>query len=177
MPSPLLSATIYRHVFFSHLLISSNFSLSFVFFQIQTQEIPRSSGVPQLARPTRVSLFVQPPESMALADEIELKVILVGNTRVGKTCIAKVATGSIFSDETAPTLGASCVSKLVHLDVGEVWLQIWNTAGHTCFRGITPMYFCRGARCGDHVLDHRRGMASRFWTRGSRASGRTRLLT
>lgn len=83
---------------------------------------------------------------MALADEIELKVILVGNTRVGKTCIAKVATGSIFSDETAPTLGASCVSKLVHLDVGEVWLQIWNTAGHACFRGITPMYFS-----GTHV--------------------------
>jgi Ras-related protein Rab-5C len=74
----------------------------------------------------------------------EMKLVLVGNTNVGKTCIAKVATNGGFADDSVPTLGASYVSKLVRIDNMEVRLQIWDTAGQERYRGMTPMYF-RGA--------------------------------
>jgi small GTP-binding protein len=74
----------------------------------------------------------------------EMKLVLVGNTSVGKTCIAKMATSGTFVDDSVPTLGASYVSKLVRIDNTEVRLQIWDTAGQERYRGMTPMYF-RGA--------------------------------
>jgi Ras-related protein Rab-5C len=74
----------------------------------------------------------------------EMKLVLVGNTSVGKTCIAKMATTGAFVDDSAPTLGASYVSKLVRVDSTDVRLQIWDTAGQERYRGMTPMYF-RGA--------------------------------
>jgi Ras-related protein Rab-5C len=71
----------------------------------------------------------------------EMKLVLVGNTSVGKTCIAKMATTGSFVEDSVPTLGASYVSKLVRVDETEVRLQIWDTAGQERYRGMTPMYF------------------------------------
>jgi Ras-related protein Rab-5C len=77
-------------------------------------------------------------------EPFEVKVVLVGNTSVGKTCIAQMATSGVFGEESSPTLGASYISKLVRLDGRQVDLQIWDTAGQERYRGMTPMYF-RGA--------------------------------
>jgi Ras-related protein Rab-5C len=80
----------------------------------------------------------------AAVETREMKLVLVGNTSVGKTCIAKMATTGTFAEDSVPTLGASYVSKLVRVDNTEVRLQIWDTAGQERYRGMTPMYF-RGA--------------------------------
>jgi small GTP-binding protein len=77
-------------------------------------------------------------------DVRELKLVVVGNTSVGKTCIAKVATCGEFPEESVATLGASYVSKLVTVTGRDIRLQIWDTAGQERYRGMTPMYF-RGA--------------------------------
>ena len=75
----------------------------------------------------------------------ELKIVLVGHTNVGKTCIVRQATTGVFSEDSAPTLGASYVSKLANVNGTEVRLQIWDTAGQERYRGMTPMYY-RGAQ-------------------------------
>jgi Ras-related protein Rab-5C len=77
----------------------------------------------------------------------ELKLVVVGNSTVGKTCMAKVVTSGEFPEEAIATLGASYVSKLVTVDGCDVRLQIWDTAGQERYRGMTPMYF-RGADVG-----------------------------
>jgi small GTP-binding protein len=79
-----------------------------------------------------------------MSDPSELKLVIVGNTSVGKTCIVKMATTGVFGDDSVPTLGASYVSKVVTVGSAEVRLQIWDTAGQERYRGMTPMYF-RGA--------------------------------
>lgn len=76
----------------------------------------------------------------------ELKLVLVGNTSVGKTCVVKKATTGTFGEDSVPTLGAAYVSKIVNVDNTEVRLQIWDTAGQERYRGMTPMYY-RGAHC------------------------------
>lgn len=75
----------------------------------------------------------------------ELKIVLVGHTNVGKTCIVRQATTGVFSEDSAPTLGASYVSKLANVNGTEVRLQIWDTAGQERYKGMTPMYY-RGAQ-------------------------------
>jgi small GTP-binding protein len=74
-------------------------------------------------------------------DVAELKVVLVGSTSVGKTCIVKRAATGNFEDSTTPTLGASYTSKLVTIGNTLARLLIWDTAGQERYRGITPMYY------------------------------------
>jgi small GTP-binding protein len=76
---------------------------------------------------------------------IEVKVILVGNTSVGKTCIVKRGSSGEFDEESVPTLGAAYLPKLVTVGQTEVRLHIWDTAGQERYRGMAPMYF-RGAQ-------------------------------
>jgi small GTP-binding protein len=77
----------------------------------------------------------------------ELKVILVGTTSVGKTCIIQRATTGVLDGQQLPTLGASYTLKTVHFGNIRCRLQIWDTAGQERYRGVTPMYY-RGADAG-----------------------------
>jgi small GTP-binding protein len=79
-----------------------------------------------------------------MEEGIEIKVILVGNTSVGKTCIVKRGNSGVFDDESVPTLGAAYLPKVVLVGQTEVHLHIWDTAGQERYRGMAPMYF-RGA--------------------------------
>ena len=79
-----------------------------------------------------------------MSDDKQLKLVLVGQSSVGKTCIVKKASTGVFADDCAPTLGASFVSKTIEVDKNTVTLQIWDTAGQERYRGMTPMYY-RGA--------------------------------
>jgi Ras-related protein Rab-5C len=71
----------------------------------------------------------------------EHKVVLIGATSVGKTCIVKRSTTGIFDCSIMPTLGASYTSKLVNVGDAITRLLIWDTAGQERYRGITPMYY------------------------------------
>ncbi|OHT10467.1 small GTP-binding protein [Tritrichomonas foetus] len=84
-------------------------------------------------------------------DPIEIKLVIVGNTSVGKTCIVKKATSGQFSEDSVPTLGASFISKLIEIDRKPIRVQIWDTAGQERYRGMTPMYY-RGAHCAAIVF-------------------------
>jgi small GTP-binding protein len=75
----------------------------------------------------------------------EIKVVLIGATSVGKTCIVKRGTTGTFDMSTMPTLGASYTSKLVAVGDSMIRLLIWDTAGQERYRGITPMYYRNAA--------------------------------
>lgn len=76
---------------------------------------------------------------------VEIKLVLVGNTNVGKTCLCKYAVTGCYDDSVSPTLGASYLSKTMSAHGREVKIQIWDTAGQEKYRGMTPMYY-RGAQ-------------------------------
>jgi small GTP-binding protein len=78
-------------------------------------------------------------------DPIHLKLVLIGNTSTGKTCLVKRVVSDLFTDSCATTLGASFASKVVTIDNREFKLQIWDTAGQEKYRAMTPMYY-RGAQ-------------------------------
>lgn len=74
-------------------------------------------------------------------DELEFKIVLLGQTGVGKTCIVNYFVSGKFEDSVAPTLGASYASKTMMENNHTVSLQIWDTAGQERFKILAPMYF------------------------------------
>uniref|UniRef100_A0A7S3EYH3 PH domain-containing protein n=1 Tax=Haptolina ericina TaxID=156174 RepID=A0A7S3EYH3_9EUKA len=75
-----------------------------------------------------------------------VKVLLVGDAGVGKTCVLQRFAEGTFVSSTRATVGMDLKRTLVDLDgSGErLTLQIWDTAGQEMFRSIIASYY-RGA--------------------------------
>jgi small GTP-binding protein len=74
------------------------------------------------------------------------KVIIVGESGVGKSCLLIRYTDDEFSNTYISTIGVDFKHKLVKKKNGDrVRLQIWDTAGQERFRTITRSFY-RGAK-------------------------------
>jgi len=83
---------------------------------------------------------------------IDAKVVVLGVSGVGKTCLVnQYVRGQFLSNPTA-TIGAAFMKKDVHLNGCTVVLQLWDTAGQERFRSMAPMYY-RGAHAAILVFD------------------------
>jgi small GTP-binding protein len=74
----------------------------------------------------------------------KFKVILLGDTGVGKTSIARRQAQGTFDFKMAPTVGASHLRAAMTIGKQEVDLMLWDTAGQEQFASLVPMY-ARGA--------------------------------
>lgn len=72
------------------------------------------------------------------------KVILIGNSGVGKTCLMKRYTDETYNFTQSSTIGVDFKIKSVEVNEEKVKLQIWDTAGQERFRAIISNYY-RGA--------------------------------
>ena len=72
------------------------------------------------------------------------KVILLGDSNVGKTCIARILNGDEFQ-ETGATVGANEILITRTFENQLLKFKLWDTAGQEKFRSLTPMYV-RGAQ-------------------------------
>ena len=72
------------------------------------------------------------------------KVIFVGESGVGKTCIIYRYCEGIFKDNSTPSLSASYGEKIIELEKyggKEIKFGIWDTAGQEQYRSLTKNYF------------------------------------
>ena len=75
-------------------------------------------------------------------EECIYKVLLLGDTTVGKTCFLMKYTDKTFIEEHMTTIGLDYRLKSLKLKSGkELKLQIWDTAGQERFRTITKSYY------------------------------------
>ena len=72
-----------------------------------------------------------------------IKVVLLGDTGVGKTCIANRFAFNKYDDQDLPSKNATFVTK--NLDVPQlgksVRFQIWDTAGQERYHSMATMYY------------------------------------
>ncbi|GAB5358772.1 hypothetical protein AAMO2058_000487400 [Amorphochlora amoebiformis] len=73
------------------------------------------------------------------------KVVLIGDSGVGKTSLIARYVDDVFSTSFVSTIGVDFKSKNVHVGDNNLKLMIWDTAGQERFRTITSSYY-RGAR-------------------------------
>ncbi|KAL5220882.1 hypothetical protein ABZP36_025595 [Zizania latifolia] len=72
------------------------------------------------------------------------KVVLIGDSGVGKSNLLSRFARDEFSLETRSTIGVEFATKTVRVDDKLVKAQIWDTAGQERYRAITSAYY-RGA--------------------------------
>ena len=74
--------------------------------------------------------------------EITFKILLLGDSSVGKTCFLKRYTDNTFQDAYLSTIGFDFKFKTVTLKSGKkVKVQLWDTAGQERFRTIAKSYY------------------------------------
>jgi small GTP-binding protein len=87
-----------------------------------------------------------------MANQLSLKVVVIGDSSVGKTCISlRYLTGE-FSSQTRPTIAAGFCNAKVRLGKVDIDLLIWDTAGQEAYRGLTSQYY-RDAKIALLVFD------------------------
>lgn len=80
--------------------------------------------------------------------EYLFRVLIVGDTGVGKSCFLLRFTENRFKDQHNVTIGVEFGAKSLSVDGHVVKLQIWDTAGQESFRSITRSFY----RKADGVL-------------------------
>ena len=73
--------------------------------------------------------------------EIKLKILLIGDTDVGKTSILLNYIEKKCPDTHVATIGVEYKVKKITTDKYNINLQIWDTAGEERFRSITKSFF------------------------------------
>ena len=77
--------------------------------------------------------------------DMQMKLLMIGDSGVGKTCLLLRYANDSFSPTFITTIGIDFKIKNIDIDGKRVKLQIWDTAGQERFRTITTSYF-RGAQ-------------------------------
>eukprot|EP01126_Amoeba_proteus_P050778 TRINITY_DN6027_c0_g1_i3.p1 TRINITY_DN6027_c0_g1~~TRINITY_DN6027_c0_g1_i3.p1 ORF type:complete len:215 (-),score=38.01 TRINITY_DN6027_c0_g1_i3:153-797(-) len=72
------------------------------------------------------------------------KVILIGDSGVGKSNLVGRFTNDQFHEETKATIGVEFCYKHMNVDGKDISTQIWDTSGQERFRSLTRSYY-RGA--------------------------------
>lgn len=72
------------------------------------------------------------------------KVVLIGDSGVGKSNLLSRFTRNEFSLESKSTIGVEFATRTINVDNKMIKAQIWDTAGQERYRAITSAYY-RGA--------------------------------
>lgn len=80
------------------------------------------------------------------------KLVLLGDSAVGKSCLVVRFVRDEFFEFQEPTIGAAFLTQTVTLDDSTVKFEIWDTAGQERYRSLAPMYY-RGAAAAIVVFD------------------------
>lgn len=84
--------------------------------------------------------------------KVLLKVIILGDSGVGKTSLMNQYVNKKFSNQYKATIGADFLTKEVMVDDRLVTMQIWDTAGQERFQSLGVAFY-RGADCCVLVFD------------------------
>lgn len=89
---------------------------------------------------------------MSTRKKVLLKVIILGDSGVGKTSLMNQYVNKKFSSQYKATIGADFLTKEVMVDDKLVTMQIWDTAGQERFQSLGVAFY-RGADCCVLVYD------------------------
>jgi len=90
---------------------------------------------------------------MSSIKRVYFKILLLGDSGVGKTSLMKQLVDQQFSSEYKPTAGADFASKDFRFEDGQTaTIQIWDTAGQERFKSLGSAFY-RGADAAVLIYD------------------------
>ena len=69
------------------------------------------------------------------------KIIVVGETNVGKTCIIKRYIHNKYTDYNRNTIMKEKFTKIISVNKKKIQLEIWDTVGSEKYRSVTKMFY------------------------------------
>ena len=69
-----------------------------------------------------------------------IKIVLLGESFVGKTCLINAFCKNVFLDNIHKTISASYINKEIDTSRGKFILKIWDTAGQEKFRCLNKIF-------------------------------------
>jgi Ras-related protein Rab-1A len=75
------------------------------------------------------------------------KIVIIGNSGVGKTSLLLRFADDVFNASPLSTVGVDFKMKTMKVDDKIVKMQIWDTAGQERFRSISQSYFRNAHGC------------------------------
>ncbi|KAM4572606.1 EF-hand calcium-binding domain-containing protein 4B [Odontesthes bonariensis] len=103
---------------------------------VEKRQIPTSPRGQPVGKETSIH-----EESGPLAPDRLFKIVLVGNSSVGKTSLLRRFCDDCFHPGTSATVGIDYSVKTITVDNSQVALQMWDTAGQERYRSITKQFF------------------------------------
>ena len=76
--------------------------------------------------------------------KIFFKIVIIGDSNVGKSCLIHRYVKSQFAKDFKPTIGAEFSNKEIFVDNKTVVSQIWDTAGQERYQSLSTSFY-RGA--------------------------------
>ena len=73
--------------------------------------------------------------------DLSFKIIIVGDSGVGKSCLSIKASRNYFEDFYSPTVGFEFLTFNVKVEDTSVKLQIWDTCGQEVYRSLISSFF------------------------------------
>ena len=80
-------------------------------------------------------------ENKKVKDDIEFKIITLGNPGVGKTSIIQRFVGDDFNENQLSTLGISYSFKVIKIEEKNIRLKLIDTGGQEKYRSLAVLYF------------------------------------
>ncbi|XP_034015428.1 ras-related protein Rab-15-like [Thalassophryne amazonica] len=80
---------------------------------------------------------------MAKQYDVLFRLLMLGDSGVGKTCMLRRFTESEFDNSHISTIGLDFKMKTLEMDGIKVRVQIWDTAGQERYQTITKQYYRR----------------------------------
>lgn len=81
------------------------------------------------------------------------KIIVIGDSNVGKTCLTYRFCCGKFPDKTEATIGVDFRERMVEVDKEQIKLQLWDTAGQERFRKSMVQHYYRNVHAVVFVYD------------------------
>ena len=72
---------------------------------------------------------------------MDIKVAILGNSGVGKTCIITRYVKEIFKNNFASTIGVNSVEKIIKRGNDKYILNIWDTAGQEKYKSLSKHFY------------------------------------
>ena len=73
--------------------------------------------------------------------DLSFKIIVIGDSGVGKSCLTNKATKNVFEDTYNATVGFEFFSFNLKLDEKIIKLQIWDTCGQELYRSLITNFY------------------------------------
>jgi small GTP-binding protein len=75
-----------------------------------------------------------------MADEPHYKVVMLGDSGVGKTALVNRISEGVFTDTHVPTVGSQFIALPLEINKRRITLELWDTAGQEVYRSLVGFY-------------------------------------